>query len=86
MNAVVQLYRALGGDWMGSSATAATEYYPMGQNGAQSSQRTAGRYTTRPSEDAPDPDAEWRERRERSRERVAMALQEDTLVGGLDEE
>ncbi|MDO5308669.1 MAG: efflux transporter outer membrane subunit [Planctomycetia bacterium] len=96
MSSVVQLYRSLGGDWMGSTYTSAAdyaqggEYAPTLQAGQGSSQRVlatdsndvgpvSARYTTK-DEDAPlayNPDAEWNERRERSRQRVAIALQQD---------
>ena len=86
MASVVQLYRALGGDWMGSSTPSAAEYLPTAQNGAGANNSVAsnragepGRYTTRREESA-DPNAQWRERQERSRERVAMALREDELL------
>ncbi|MBQ9371577.1 MAG: efflux transporter outer membrane subunit [Thermoguttaceae bacterium] len=86
MVAIVQLYRSLGGDWMGSATTASDEYAPMGQNEtsgrnsvASNRAGTPGRYTTRREESA-DPNAQWRERQERSLERVAMALREEEIL------
>ena len=77
--AVVNLYRALGGDWMGSTANQTAQTV---QNGASSSNSTvAARYTTRnESENSYDPVEEWEQRRERSRERVAVALRDEALA------
>ena len=84
-DSVVSLYKALGGDWMGSTGTAgaqAGEYLPTAQSVASVAAPSAESYTTTTvGVQGYDPDAEWAERRQRSRERVAMALQEDATVG-----
>ncbi|MGI6400914.1 MAG: efflux transporter outer membrane subunit [Thermoguttaceae bacterium] len=87
--AVVNLYRALGGDWMGTGNMQTGEYLPTEQVSSDSpvalsdasNVRTSGeRYTTREQEEmAYDPNAEWNERQERSRERVSMDLRDVEL-------
>ena len=70
---------------MGSTGTAgaqAGEYLPTAQSVASVAAPSAESYTTATvGAQGYDPDAEWAERRQRSRERVAMALQEDATVG-----
>lgn len=89
---VVNLYRALGGDWMGSSTGAAGgEYLPTTQvtsatdvmESDANARNASGRYTTRATAvetRSYDPESEWTERRERSRERVALALHDDEVM------
>ena len=87
---LVNLYRALGGDWMGGTSTGrpSGEYLPTTQVSsatpvvlADASNTGGSRYTTRESESKEyDPEAEWTDRQERSRERVAMALHDDEIV------
>ena len=91
MQAVVQLYRALGGDWMGSTVTASSEYMPMGgversTNADQSVARRVERFTTRTTEEEDAETAEWRERKERARsQRVALLYQDvDDYDSDLD--
>ncbi len=87
---LVDLYRALGGDWMGGTSTArqSAEYVPTTQVSSASpvvlsdaSNSGGARYSTRESESKGyDPEVEWTERQERSRERVAIALRDDEIV------
>ena len=66
----------------GATGTQASEYLPTAQNVASIATPSAESYTTATiGAQGYDPDAEWAERRQRSRERVAMALQEDATVG-----
>ncbi len=108
MSSVVQLYRALGGDWAGGGTAAADVAVDEASNENQSAQNTSelnqdvliasveesdeeqtgSRYSTRDASNAPyDPSAEWNDRRERSRARVADVLEEDAAAQatlGLD--
>ena len=91
---VVDLYRALGGDWMGSAnGQQSAEYVPTTQvssastvvaTDSSSSRNGNVRYTTREATSEAgepyNPDTEWTERRERSRERVAMELHDDVIM------
>ena len=87
---LVDLYRALGGDWMGGTSTASQsdEYVPTTQVSSATpvvlsdeTASTTARYTTREVKPKGyDPEAEWSERQERSRERVSMALHDDEVV------
>lgn len=86
---VVNLYKALGGDWMGTSGVQTGEYFPTSQATSDAPvvttdanvSTTGQRYSTRGSESsAYDPNAEWSARQERSRERVDMVLRDEDVM------